>query len=66
METDQLPRGIATLLWLNLFLLLFSGGRAHEYGDPERWLSDAGFPEVSYKPLRRSPGYSLVIARKPR
>lgn len=55
--------GIAALLGLNLFL--FSGGRAYEYDELDRWLADAGFPAVSYKSLPRSPGYSLVIARTP-
>lgn len=55
--------GIAALLGLNLFL--FSGGRAYAYDDLEQWLSEAGFSDVSYEPLRQSPGYSLVIAEKP-
>jgi hypothetical protein len=54
---------VAALIGFNLFL--FSGGRSYAYDDLETWLSDAGFSDVSYEPLRQSPGFSLVTARKP-
>lgn len=53
---------VAALIGFNLFL--FSGGRSYAYDDLEAWLSEAGFPEVSYQPLRQSPGFSLVVARR--
>lgn len=54
--------GIAALLGFNLFL--FSGGRSYRYDDVATWLAEAGFPEVSHIPLPKSPGYSLIVARK--
>lgn len=59
---SKLASGIAASIGFILFL--FSGGRAYEFERLERWLTDAGFSEVSYDPLSTSPGYSLVIARK--
>ncbi len=56
--------GVAALLGFGLFV--FTGGRSYAYDDLERWLSDAGFSEVTYQDLRKSPGMSLVIGRKPR
>lgn len=53
---------IAALIGFNLFL--FSGGRSHAYNDVSTWLSESGFADISYKPLRESPGFGLVIARK--
>jgi hypothetical protein len=55
--------GIAALLGFGLFV--FTGGRSYPYDDLEAWLSEAGFSDVSYRPVRQSPGMSLVIGRKP-
>lgn len=55
-------QALVALFGFNLFL--FSGGRAYPYEDLRRRLQDAGFSRVEHKGLRKSPGMSLVIARK--
>lgn len=60
---SQLAAGIAASIGFILFL--FSGGRSYEYDRLVDWLAEAGFPDVSYEALSQSPGYSLIIARKP-
>lgn len=60
---SSFAEAVAALVGFNLFL--FSGGRSYDYDDLETWFSDTGFQDVAYKPLRQSPGFSLVIARKP-
>ncbi len=55
-------RGIAAMAGFNLFL--FSGGRSYEFDKLSKWLSEAGFTDVSHEPIRESPGFSLVIAEK--
>lgn len=71
-DTSRLPfnpfessfaEAVAALVGFNLFL--FSGGRSYAYDDLADWLAEAGFPDVSYTPLRESPGFSVVVARKP-
>ncbi len=59
---SNFSEGIAALLGFNLFL--FSGGRSHAYDDVATWLTEAGFDDVSHAALPKSPGYSLVVARK--
>lgn len=54
--------GIASLIGWGLFL--FSGGRSYAYDDLAAWLADAGFTDVSYQPVKQSPGFSLVVGRK--
>lgn len=56
--------GIAALLGFGLFV--FTGGRSYAYDDLASWLASAGFSEVTYKPVKQSPGFSLIIANKPR
>lgn len=55
--------GIAALLGFGLFV--FTGGRTHAYRDLQSWLSAAGFTDVTYSPVKQSPGFSLIVARKP-
>lgn len=63
-STDtSFTRGVAALVGFNLFL--FSGGRTYEYEQVEEWLAEAGFSDVSYQPVKQSPGFSLVVGRKP-
>lgn len=54
---------VAALVGFNLFL--FSGGQSYAYEDLADWLETAGFTDVSHTPLRQSPGFSLLVARKP-
>lgn len=60
---SQLAEGIAASI--GFILYLFVGGRSYEFDRVDGWLTDAGFPAVSYEPLSKSPGHSLIIARKP-
>lgn len=55
-------RGIASLLGRGIFVL--SGGRSHAYEDLASWLAEAGFPEVEHEPIKESPGFSPVVARR--
>lgn len=59
---SKFAQAVASLVGFNLFL--FSGGRAYPYADVRGWLQEAGFRRVEQKGLRKSPGISLVIARK--
>ncbi len=58
---SKFARGVDALIGFTLFLAV--GGRAYPYEEVSRWLSEAGFPQVSRKRLRQ-PGFSLVIAQK--
>lgn len=55
-------RGVAALVGWGLFL--FSGGRSHAYDDLVSWLAEAGFEDPQHTPLKESPGFSLITARK--
>lgn len=55
-------RAVASLLGFNLFL--FSGGRSYAFDRLAGWLADVGFEKAEHKPLRKSPGYSLLLAKK--
>lgn len=59
---SSFSNGIAALIGWGLFL--FSGGRSYAYTDLADWLAEAGFTDVSYQPVKQSPGFSLVTARK--
>ena len=55
-------KGVASLIGWNLFL--FAGGRAHDFEDVTKWLERSGFRSTTLVHLRRSPGFSLITARK--
>lgn len=55
-------KGVAALAGFNLFL--FSGGRTYPFEDVKHWLNAVGFAHVTLKPLRKTPGFSLLVARK--
>lgn len=59
---SDFTRAVASLIGFNLFL--FSGGRAYPLEKLKGWLVEAGFAHVSHDTLRRSPGFSLVVAHK--
>jgi hypothetical protein len=55
-------KGVASLIGWNLFL--FAGGRAYDFDALAKWLDDAGFGFAKLTHLSRSPGFSLITARK--
>ena len=55
-------KGVASLIGWNLFL--FAGGRAYDFDVLAKWLDDAGFGSAKLTHLSRSPGFSLITARK--
>jgi len=55
-------KGVASLIGWNLFL--FAGGRAYDFDDVKKWLERSGFRSTTLTHLSRSPGFSLVTARK--
>lgn len=59
---SQFTRATASLIGWNLFL--FSNGRAYEVDDVKSWLKDAGFPNSKVISLKKSPGFTLLIAKK--
>ncbi|MFH5832072.1 methyltransferase [Halalkalibaculum sp. DA384] len=59
---SQFTRATASLIGWNLFL--FSNGRAYEVNEVKGWLKRAGFPNSMVKPLRKSPGFTLLVATK--
>lgn len=59
---SQFTRSVASLIGWNLFL--FSNGRAYEVEEVSGWLEDAGFPNSNVMPLKKSPGFTLMIASK--
>ena len=59
---SRFTRSVAALIGWNLFM--FANGRAYEIDDVKRWLVDAGFPKITVKPLKKSPGFTLVVASK--
>ncbi len=59
---SRFTRSVAALLGWNLFL--FSNGRAYEIEQVKSWLREAGFADTKVKSLRKSPGFTLLIASK--
>ncbi len=57
---SQFTHSVAALIGWNLFL--FSNGRAYEVDEVKNWLKEAGFPNAEVKSLRKSPGFTLLIA----
>jgi len=55
-------RGIASLIGWNLFL--FSGGRAYDFDMVRKWLENQGFLSAKLVHLKRTPGFSVITARK--
>lgn len=55
-------RGISSLVGWGLFV--FSGGRSHAYDDLTDWLAEAGFEDARHEPIKESPGFSLITARR--
>jgi hypothetical protein len=59
---SRFTRSVASLIGWNLFL--FSNGRAYQVDDVKGWLKDAGFPNTKVKPLKKCPGFTLLIAKR--
>lgn len=59
---SKFARGAASLIGFNLFL--FSGGRSYEFDVLADWLADAGFRDAAHHDIKKSPGFSLLLARK--
>ncbi|MDZ7694305.1 MAG: methyltransferase [Balneolaceae bacterium] len=59
---SQFTRSVASLIGWNLFL--FSNGRAYEVDDVKSWLREAGFRNTKVMPLKKSPGFTLLVAQK--
>lgn len=57
---SQFTRATASLIGWNLFL--FSNGRAYKIDEVNNWLSEAGFTELKVISLKKSPGFTLLIA----
>ena len=55
-------KGVASLIGWNLFL--FAGGRAYDFDVVKKWLENHGFGSVALTHLSRSPGFSVITARK--
>jgi hypothetical protein len=55
-------KGVASLIGWNLFL--FAGGRAYDFPVVTEWLERSGFRSARLTHLKRSPGFSLITARK--
>jgi len=55
-------KGVASLIGWNLFL--FAGGRAYDFDLVKKWLENHGFGSVALTHLSRSPGFSVITARK--
>ncbi|GAI54111.1 unnamed protein product, partial [marine sediment metagenome] len=60
---SQLAATLAHLMGLNLFAEV--GGRVYTHEEVNRWLSEAGFVNQRRINLRRAPGVSLVLGKKP-
>lgn len=59
---SQFTRSVASLIGWNLFL--FANGRAYEVNQVKEWLAEAGFGGAKVHALRKSPGFTLLTARK--
>lgn len=59
---SRFTRSVAALIGWNLFL--FANGRAYEVEEVFNWLEDAGFPNSRVIPLKKSPGFTLLVASK--
>ena len=60
---SQLAATLAHFMGLNLFAEV--GGRVYTHEEVNRWLSEAGFVAQRRINLRRAPGASLVLGKKP-
>jgi hypothetical protein len=45
-------------------LFLFANGRAYDVEEVKGWLKEAGFPNSKVKPLKQSPGFTLIRASR--
>lgn len=59
---SQFNRSVASLIGWNLFL--FANGRAYNVEEVKGWLKEVGFTNSKVKPLKQSPGFTLLIASK--
>jgi len=59
---SRFTRTLAALAGWNLFL--FANGRAYDVEEVKSWLKEAGFSKTKVKPLRQSPGFTLLMAGK--
>ncbi len=59
---SKFTRSVASLIGWNLFL--FANGRAYDVEEVKGWLKEAGFPYSKVKPLKQSPGFTLLEAKK--
>ncbi|MDZ7694303.1 MAG: methyltransferase [Balneolaceae bacterium] len=55
-------QSVAALIGWNLFL--FVNGRSYAVEEVEEWLKETGFGNVEVKPLKKSPGFTLLTASK--
>lgn len=60
------PVGRAGLALVDLAYLATIGGRTYPADDVEEWLTEAGFEDVERTTWRRSPGVTLLVARRRR
>ncbi len=59
---SQFSQSVASLIGWGLFL--FANGRAYELEDVMQWLNDAGYVKTKIKPLKKTPGFTLLVASK--
>lgn len=59
---SKFTRSVAALIGWNLFL--FANGRAYEVEEVLYWLNEAGFSQSEVIPLKKSPGFTLLVAGK--
>ncbi|MDX1667509.1 MAG: methyltransferase [Saprospiraceae bacterium] len=57
----RFTRTVSSLVGWNLFL--FSNGRAYDIADVKSWLEEAGFPKTRLYNLKKTPGFSLLLAK---
>ncbi len=55
-------QSVASLVGWNLFL--FVNGRSYDVEEVKEWLDEAGFGDINVKPLKKSPGFTLLVASK--
>lgn len=59
---SRFNQSVAALIGWNLFL--FVNGRSYKVDQVKEWLSEAGFQDVNVQPLKKSPGFILLVAKK--
>lgn len=59
---SRFTKSVASLVGWGLFL--FANGRAYAIEEVIQWLNEAGFQKTKIKPLKKTPGFTLLIASK--